>query len=172
MKPKRLLTGGLVGGCLLATALTLGAGVPCAEAGNPRIQRTDHPRVERRVERRHERRVERRHEVRVHRRAVVYHRRAPLVCRVPAPVRVIHHRPWYYGVRTVVVDRDPFYFHAGFGLYFGGLSLDLDLGDCPPMGYAYFDPYCGEEFYSIVDYHRHLRFHRHTAALRVIWIGD
>lgn len=174
MKTKRLLTSALVGGCLLGTVLTVGAGVPDAEAGKPRIQRTERPRVERREARNRTVREHRRHAVvREHRRHAVVHRhRYPAVRRVHAPVRIVHYRPWYSGVRTVVVDRDPFYFHAGFDLYFGGVNLNIELGDVPPPGYAYFDPYCGEEFYSIVAYRRHLHLYPHTAALRVVWIGD
>lgn len=176
MKTKRFLTSTLVGGCLLGTLLTVGAAVPAAEAGKPRIQRTERPRVERREVRHRTVREHRRDAVvREHRRMAVVRRhqhRSIAVCRIPAPVRVVHYRPWYSGVRTVVVDRDPFYFNAGLGLYFGGVNLNIELGNAPPMGYAYFDPYCGEEFYSVVDYQRHLRFHHHTAALRVVWIGD
>jgi len=170
MKTKRFLTSALVGGCLLGTVLTVGAGVADA-AGKPRIQRTERPRVERRDDRREVQRHRRHAVVRERPRVVVRRHRRPALRRVHT-VRVVHSRPWYAGVRTVVVDRNPFYFNAGLGLYFGGVNLNIELGDCPPVGYAYFDPYCGEEFYSVVDYQRHLRFHHHTAALRVVWIGD
>jgi hypothetical protein len=175
MKTQRFWTSALVGGCLLGTMLTVAPAVSTAEAGKPRIQRTERPRVERREARHRTVRNHRRHAVvRHHRRtAVVYRHRRPAVWRVHAPVRVVYRRPaWCDGARTVLVDRDPFYFHAGLGLYFGGLNLNLELGDYAPMGYAYFDPYCGEEFYSIVAYRRHLHRHQHTAALRVVWIGD
>jgi hypothetical protein len=72
----------------------------------------------------------------------------------------------------VTVFDDDFYFHAGLNVYLGGLAFHLDLGDAPPYGYVYYDPYCDEEFWSVEAYHRHLRRHRHPVLLRVIEFGD
>ncbi len=86
----------------------------------------------------------------------------------PPPRFVV--RPWYRDVHRIYVHDDPFYFHAGLGIYLGGLALRLELGDVPPPGFVYYDPYCGEQFWSIADYHQHLRYHNHPQALTVILI--
>ena len=79
-------------------------------------------------------------------------------------------RPWYNGARRIYVHDDPFYFHAGLDLFLGGLALRLELGDMPPMGFVYYDPYCDMEFWSIAEYRHHLRYHHHPHALTVIAI--
>jgi hypothetical protein len=84
----------------------------------------------------------------------------------PPPRYVV--RPWYRDVRRIYVHDDPFYFHAGLGIYLGGLALRLELGDLPPEGFVFYDPYCDMEFWSVSEYHRHLRYHRHPNALTVI----
>lgn len=77
-------------------------------------------------------------------------------------------RPWYGQARRIYVHDDPFYFHAGLDVFLGGLALRLELGDVPPVGFVFYDPYCDEEFWSVSEYHRHLRHYRHPNALTVI----
>lgn len=89
------------------------------------------------------------------------------------PVRrhvVRHYRPWYRNVRYVTYHNNPFYWHAGLGVYIGGAYIDLEFGNAAPRGYYYYDPYCSESFYTVADYHSHLRYHRHRPTLRVVRI--
>ncbi len=106
---------------------------------------------------RHDNRVVVRH------RSVVRHRDL----RACPPPRYLA-RPWYGQSRRIYVHDDPFYFHAGLGIYLGGLALRLELGDVPPLGFVYYDPYCDERFWSVEDYRFHLRYHHHPQALTVI----
>ncbi|NNF08277.1 MAG: hypothetical protein HKN21_16060, partial [Candidatus Eisenbacteria bacterium] len=48
------------------------------------------------------------------------------------------------------------------------LAIEFALGDRAPYGYAYYDPYCSERFYSVASYHQHLTRHRHDRALTLI----
>jgi hypothetical protein len=54
---------------------------------------------------------------------------------------------------------------AGF---LGGLFLGATLAHAAPAGYAYYDPYCDEDFVSLEVYRAHLRHHHHARIVRVI----
>lgn len=85
----------------------------------------------------------------------------PYSCYLPYPV-------WVESPGDVYVYHDrPFYFHAGFGIYFGSGSLSIEIGDYAPAGYVYFDPYCDLTFMSVADYRGHIRRHRHDPLLEV-----
>jgi hypothetical protein len=103
-----------------------------------------------------------------HARVIVNHRRPHYLPRVIYRPRPIHVRPWFYGARRIYVDNSPFYFHAGLGIFVGGLAVNIQIGDVPPVGYVFYDPFCGETFWSVADYQAHLRFHPHPAALSLI----
>ena len=74
-------------------------------------------------------------------------------------------RPWHRGASCVYVGTQPFYFHAGFGIHFGGLALEFALGPYPPAGFAYYDPYCGVAFWSLDGYYEHVEWCGHPAML-------
>jgi hypothetical protein len=114
-----------------------------------------------------------------HRDVDVRHRRADTdryygndrrVVRHRAPVRV-YSRPWYRTAPLFYVDRSPFYFHAGLGIYLGGVLLNLELTDAAPAGYVYVDPFCDVEFWTIEAYRLHLHRHHHRPALRLVEVG-
>jgi hypothetical protein len=86
----------------------------------------------------------------------------------PRPVYVRVVRPWYVAAPRVYVRSSPFYFHAGLNVYLGGVNLGFAFTNAVPAGYAYYDPYCGREFYSVAEYHSHLGYHPHTPVLEVI----
>jgi hypothetical protein len=74
---------------------------------------------------------------------------------------------WVESPGDVYVYHDrPFYFHAGFGIYFGSGSLSVQIGDYAPAGYAYYDPYCDLTFTSVATYRRHCH-HRHDPLLEI-----
>lgn len=118
-----------------------------------------------------------------------HHRRhvqpAPRSVRIQhRPRRVVpvfrHTRPWYRGARRILVSDAPYYYHAGFGIYFGGFALDISVGSRAPAGYAYFDPYCGETFWTLDAYRVHLarrggwwgRGPVHPAVLELVLVAD
>jgi len=103
-----------------------------------------------------------------HARIVVNHRRPHYLPRVIYRPRPVHVRPWFYGAQRIYVDDSPFYFNAGLGIYVGGLALNIQIGDVPPVGYVFYDPFCGETFWSVADYQAHLRFRPHPAVLSLI----
>jgi hypothetical protein len=72
----------------------------------------------------------------------------------------------------VVVHGSPYFFHAGFGVYFGGVSLSFQIGNVPPAGYAWFDPICNEVFWSLPAYRAHVAHHCHQPVLHAVWLGD
>ncbi len=82
----------------------------------------------------------------------------------PAPYCSVA-RPWYVGAPRLVVAGSPYYFHAGLGVYFGGVALTVELGNYAPEGYAYVDPACGELFYSVEGYAIHSQRARHAPVL-------
>ena len=96
---------------------------------------------------------------------VVRYRR-PIYRPVPVPVRYRACDPWYaYAPQASLYGVDS-YFHAGLGIYFGGLALSIELGDYAPAGYAYVDPVCGgERWYSVREYRRHAKRHGHQPVL-------
>ena len=53
-------------------------------------------------------------------------------------------------------------------MYFGGLAVEFNLGDLPPAGYVYYDPYCDEFFWSVSEYRQHLFWADHPAVLRLV----
>ena len=58
---------------------------------------------------------------------------------------------------------------AGF---LGGLFLGATLANAAPRGYDYYDPYCDENFSSLVVYRQHLHMHHHPRIVRVIEDGS
>jgi len=66
-------------------------------------------------------------------------------------------RPWWASARRVEFGDRPYYFHAGFGVSFGGAALRVTLTDAAPCGYLYLDPVSGRTFRSVTAYKRFLR---------------
>jgi hypothetical protein len=81
-------------------------------------------------------------------------------------------RPWWTGAPCLYLDEAPYYFSADLGMYMGGFALDFSVGNVAPAGYVFYDPYCGDRFWTAAAYRHHLRFHHHPAALRVIAVED
>jgi len=97
---------------------------------------------------------------------------------VPRYVRhdrqVYHHYPVWSPrpYRVHYYDENPFYFHSGFNVFFGGDAFSVNIGSFPPPGYAYFDPYCDVTFVSVTAFRRHIHRHHHPALIRVIAVDD
>jgi len=83
-------------------------------------------------------------------------------------LRIVSTRPWWEGAPRVYVHGTPFFFHAGLGVYLGGVGLSLGIGDCSPAGYVYVDPYCGTRFDSLEYYAVHARFQGHSPVVEVV----
>ena len=76
----------------------------------------------------------------------------PVVRQVFVPRRVRYVEPVHYSsYRVVYSDAGPVF--AGF---LGGLFLGATLANVAPVGYEYYDPYCGVTFASLRAYHVHL----------------
>lgn len=97
------------------------------------------------------------------------HRYSGAYC-VPEPrySRAVPCDPWWAGAPVVYVERSPYYFNAGLGVYVGGVELNLNLGDCAPPGYAYYDPYCRTYMSTVAGYHEHLHRHHHPVTLALV----
>jgi hypothetical protein len=157
MNTKRLITGTVLAG-VLGAWLMLGAGpmVSSAEAG----------RRYREAPQRSYKQQGSKHHYKHPRRVNRYHRPSRVVRYYPTR----HHRPWYYGARTVYVNQSPFYFNVGLGVYLGGgVNLGIQFGNAAPAGYAYADPYCSLQFSSVNAYNRHLVHYNHSPVLRVVY---
>jgi len=101
------------------------------------------------------------------------HRSPRFVVRAPHRAnRVVNcappYRPWYEGAHRVYVQGDPFFFHAGFGVYLGGLALSIEIGDTAPAGCGFYDPYCGTTFAVLDGYADHCRQGRHDPVLSMV----
>jgi hypothetical protein len=87
---------------------------------------------------------------------------------------VYHHYPrWSWKpYRVHYHDHHPFYYHSGFNVFFGSDNFAFEVGNFPPVGYGYYDPYCGDSFVSVSAYRRHLHRHHHPALIRVVVVDD
>jgi|GEM_PF-4381042 len=84
----------------------------------------------------------------------------------------LHRHPWVRRrARFIEVYDEPYYFHAGLGLYLGGLALEFTIGDRPPEGYLFYDPYCDRVFATLGLYRRYLRRHRVQGTLTLVPVG-
>jgi len=81
-----------------------------------------------------------------------------------------HRRP--YRAHRVIVYGEPYYYHAGFGLYLGGLALGVRLGNAMPAGYVLYDPYCERRFYSLRAVERHMARCGHERCVSLVQAGD
>jgi len=89
-----------------------------------------------------------------------------VVRRVHAAAPAIHSTHGGPGCGTYIVRRGS----AGpvIAGFLGGLFLGASLASAAPVGYAYYDSYCGESFASLEIYYGHLRRHHHPRIARVI----
>jgi hypothetical protein len=78
---------------------------------------------------------------------------------------------WSRDARAVYWNDRPYFFHASMGVFVSGGSIFVSIGNVPPAGYAYFDPYCGRVFRTIADYRRHCAFEHHPPLVRLIATG-
>ena len=91
-----------------------------------------------------------------------------------APVR---HRYLPYPVwcaptsRVHFHDEEPFFFNASLGVFLSGAQFWIQVGNAPPPGYCYYDPYCHETFYSVAEYRGHCG-HHHEPLLQVVALED
>ena len=98
------------------------------------------------------------------------HDRVVEVHRWPSPrIEDCHRAAWaWYPARITHWAQRPFWFHDGFHVFFGGDAFWLDVGNVPPPGYRYRDPYCQRTFGTIWDYQIHLGRHHHAALIDVV----
>jgi hypothetical protein len=75
---------------------------------------------------------------------------------------------WCSDSRYVVWDGDPYWYHVGVGMYFGGVDVNVDIGNAPPRGYGYWDPYCDAWYDDARAYSTHCKRHDHRPALQVV----
>jgi len=87
-------------------------------------------------------------------------------------LRVVTVRPWWEGAPRVYVQGSPYFFHAGLGVYLGGLGLSIQIGNAAPAGYGYLDPYCGLRFDSLEVCRTHAGAHGHDPVVEVVAWAD
>jgi hypothetical protein len=66
------------------------------------------------------------------------------------------------------VYEQPFYLHAGLGIHLGGLALGFEIGELPPPGYVFYDPYCDRTFASLRAYRHYLHRYGGYATLTLV----
>lgn len=92
----------------------------------------------------------------------------------PTPVvvqKTVAVRPWYSGAQKILFRSSPYYFHASLGVYFGGASLSLAVGDVAPLGYIYYHPYSGRRFRTVAGFKAYCSLHpRQPRVLTVVAI--
>ena len=101
-----------------------------------------------------------------------HHRPAPRI--VYRDTRHVHSYPVWASapVATCRYDGSDFFFHAGFDMFFDGGAFSINVGNYPPAGYFYVDPYCDASFYCIDDYRYHLAHYHHRPLVRLVAIEE
>jgi hypothetical protein len=94
------------------------------------------------------------------RRPVVFHP-GVWAFRDPAPL-------WCRDGRYVEYDGSPYWYHVGLGMYFGGVDVNVDLGNAPPRGYGYWDPCRSVWVSDLRAYSFECRRLHRVPALRVV----
>ncbi len=82
-----------------------------------------------------------------------------------APVRQYHYayRPIYYYRAPYVHVRRAYPYCAS-----PSFSLGFAIGNVPPAGYYFYDPYCGSEFSSLGGYLAHVDAYSHPAIIHLL----
>jgi hypothetical protein len=101
------------------------------------------------------------------------HSSAPrTVVRYEAPRVVARYVPYGCSAdRYVVHHDDPYYYNVNLGAFFGGVHVNVALGNTAPRGYGYWDPYCEQWFESVSVYSAHCDHHHHRPALSVVQVN-
>jgi len=159
--------------CAAVVACFVGAATPALADRDGRSRSRKPKYREHRVERVYkEKHVYRKPQVRKHSRHSVVIR--PQLVRRYEPVqrRYMPFPVWCEQPRVAYYDDRPFFFHASLGVFVSGGSIFVDVGNAPPAGYGYYDPYCRTSFRTVVDYRRHCHGQRHGPLVQVISISD
>src|SRR5262245_52830595 len=89
----------------------------------------------------------------------------------PAP-RVIHRAaPRYWGPaprRVVYVTHRPFYVSPRLGVYVPRAWINVEIGNLPPRGYVFYDPYYRRTFATIAGYRAYNRGCDHDLVLDIV----
>jgi hypothetical protein len=101
-------------------------------------------------------------------------------CDPPRRVVVHHQRTVDRGACDVVVrpnafvvfDGDRFYWSASAGLYVPRVLVNVNFGNQPPRGSAYYDPQCDRTFRSLQRYRSHLGRKHHPQVVEVREVRD
>jgi hypothetical protein len=92
--------------------------------------------------------------------------------RAPVVVHRYYPAPWWAHAPRVYYNNQPFYYSANFGVYVGGVALNFALGNVPPAGYLYYDPYTGvanDTLYGYADYAHQMG---HPACVTLVPVYD
>ena len=95
------------------------------------------------------------------RRPVVVYPQASFTYYRPAPA-------WCGDTSYMMVNGDPYWYHVGLGVFFGGVNVNVNVGNAPPSGFGYWDPYCDEWFDSAAAYSQHCGYCDHERVLQVV----
>jgi len=98
----------------------------------------------------------------------------------PAPVRVVrrtvhhddcrHTHGWWTSAPRIYVEKNPYYLNASLGFYVDGAAVQFELGNRPPDGYLWYDPYCGHTFRTASSYRTHCQRHDHPRAVSLAYL--
>ena len=81
--------------------------------------------------------------------------------RSPAPF-------WCRDGRYVEFEGNPYWFNVGFGVYFGGVDVNVELGNVPPAGFGYWDPCVGRWVGDLRAYAMECKRYGRVPALRIV----
>lgn len=72
--------------------------------------------------------------------------------------------------RVITWRHRPYQWHVNLGVYIPEFWFGVAIGDLPPAGYVYYDPYCDLQFGTLVMYREHVRVHRHPVLVDLVLV--
>lgn len=88
----------------------------------------------------------------------------------PEPLAAV--APWWVGAPQIDIEGTPYFFNARLGFYIGGAAIQLNLGNVPPAGCVYYDPYSQEVYPSLDAYQQEWRDDGNPQALTIAYVGQ
>src|SRR5262245_30368129 len=93
----------------------------------------------------------------------------------PAPRGIHRVMPRYWAPaprRVVYVTHRPFYVSPRLGVFVPQAWINVEIGNLPPRGYVFYDPYCRRTFASIAAYRAYNRGCDHDLVLDIVAACD
>ncbi len=99
-------------------------------------------------------------------------RHVEVIC--PAPRVVYRPAPRYYhpAPRRVYWASRPYYEDIRLGVFLPRFWLGVQVGNLPPPGYVFYDPYCHRTFSTLAGFRSHRCGHDHGYVLDIVAADD